>query len=1215
MMIRQHPVSTTDLSQISFIEASAGTGKTWTLSALYLRALLEQPVRVEQIVVMTFTTVAAAQLKQRIEQRLSLAAQGLVQISQGVPIGASVVKDDPFLVDYLPGVLAGDAEQAQLRLELALASSDQMQIGTINSVFQHWLMRGFGNNPYAAQLELMPSDAFAQREIIDAFLQQQFQAQPLLATWFAANPNAFDLGSHDSYGIMNQALKDPQIKTRYSGQTASQLLANWDAARRPCQQVSQSQWLAVFADLVKHADAKPIKVQKKHHQTWAVAVTEFFAQGATQLTESVHKGLLRLSWLLPDLFKTDVGMPTDNTVLLARQFCQLPELTKVLPLALAVELRQYGLERLAQLKRQRGQMTYDDQVHLLASALEQPDQGDQRAAQIKQLFPVALVDETQDTDHAMWSVLLKIYSGGGLVAVGDPKQSIYRFRGADVDAYLQAKERAQTVLNLSENQRSSETLIRAVNYLFSSPGAFVNSKIALTPASKGARPIVPLYKSATKVPGGAPLHIDLVVSGEKLSAPTRVEKSLAWTVEQVQIWLSQKRDDGSGLSPGQIAILVSTNVQAAAVKRALSTTGIAAVEASRTRVVDSDEANEWLLILAAASAIEDPTALTAAMATRLWGLQTDQLHLSNPTATLMQRGRNVLTEFAQAWRGRGAYFAMTQMLACLGARERLGCLVDGARRLTNIDHVIDMICNQPAASTSPAGARAWLEAVREQSELQSQAGDELELRLESDADLVQIQTVHKSKGLEFDVVLLPFAGHGRRALQQKSAPVRVINDATGAVELDFDPPATQPDPRLVSAVRAEHARLLYVALTRARNACEVLLFDQDLVHKEESTQDSDMIQLLKTHHDGTDTIALSSLLTQIQIKAKGSIAVGVWQSKMARPLAPMSSLAIEQAKQWIVAQAALAQSTVSQKYWPASWSLSSFTSIASAQASQSASALLTGTTQFGVRDHDDPALLRTVTSDNGEPTQTKLDGVRATFPVGRVDSAQAGVFLHEAFELQPFDKPFDRASLGKRALAFSLADDADGLVNWFNQVLAAPLSFLHGDALRNIEADAVFNELEFLMHTDTDAAQLARLLSNNLTALYEQPIGISASSLIKQGFVRGFIDSVFCHQGRWFVVDWKSNHLGSHWQDYRGERLRQAMLANQYGLQATLYAVALHRWLKSAQSGYHAADHFGGIAYLFMRGVGVSVAEPDTGVWFWSPEPEQLEQLDQGFGR
>jgi exodeoxyribonuclease V beta subunit len=1216
MSFADHPVFKTDLNAVSFIEASAGTGKTWTLSALYVRAVLEAPyLTVEQIAVVTFTKTAAAELKQRIEMRLQLTLTGLEAKVLGAPL-PKAVSDDPFLATYLNSIAQHQCTNLAQRVELALASADQMQIGTINGLFQYWLRRGYGVNPFHEDIELLGSTVQLERLVIDEFLLALFEQQPACAQWFAQNPNAFKGAAGKSHlGLLHQALQHSLLPSQFDGPSSQTVLTQWRELLTFGAQFSADQWVDLFRHSAKLPYVKKARFPERYWSKWAAELVALFQHESFSPSKAAREVLMRAGWADLELFNKEalqLPEPTLPAIHAARQMFLALSLIDSLPLAISYECRQSCLSRLFELKQQRRVMSYDDQVSWLHDGLIGSAEAAARAQDLRSQYPLALVDETQDTDETMWAILFALYGAGGLVAVGDPKQSIYAFRGADVDAYFLAKAHAAKCLTLAENQRSTANLITAVNHLFSTPTAFVHPKIEMIPVSKGLMPVDDLNWNTPQCKSLRAMNFWLAQPIK--TKRNRTQAALQWTVEQVGLALRLNCESGNALLPHDVAILVNTNTEAKSVKQALALAGFAAVEASKARVIDSNEADELLLIFTAAAALDQPAVLLAAMTTRLWGLQTSDCNQPGARIAAVDQARQLLLQTQLRWTRWGAFAALTWLLDQLGSRIRLSWLIDGARRLTNLEHLVDLISGTTEANQSVAQARAWLEGVRESDD--NQAAELFELRLESDGNLIQILTIHKSKGLEFKVVLLPFAWSFSSKRFNQKGPLRYLDQKRAASFLDFNWVNESPDPRVVEKVLSEGARRLYVALTRAKLLCSALLFNDSLSEKnsEKFSDHADLLLLMQKHfrnrHPGARGESIEQWVRASVSDQDPVLALHQWQVTEQIPVSAFDMLDVALARDQI--QAAVQVKDV-RPYWASKWSVNSFTSIARVQKTIN-DLSVDSAGDFLARDHEN-ALQPMTESEIVTLGASNLLGVRASFPVGKVASAVAGVCLHEAFEKHAFERAFDAAYVQSVLQRYGLQDEARATCDWLNEVTSAPLSLLDGASLKQVSHEQVYNELEFMLSSRTAPQKLAAILAECLAAIHGVSVPVNLEAIAIDGFIRGFIDSVFCFQEKWYLVDWKSNFLGLSLGDYSGASLNAAMLHHQYSLQAIIYSVALHRWLKSALQDYQFSKHFGAAGYLFVRAVGANTEYSDAGVWHWRPTERIMTLLDEGFGQ
>ncbi|MBA1149624.1 UvrD-helicase domain-containing protein, partial [Ectothiorhodospiraceae bacterium WFHF3C12] len=473
-------------------------------------------------------------------------------------------------------------------------------------------------------------------------------------------------------------------------------------------------------------------------------------------------------------------------------------------------------------KRERRQYSFTDMVTGLHEAIHDDHGGPALADALHTTWPWALVDEFQDTDPLQYAILRRIYAErghGGLLMIGDPKQAIYGFRGGDVFAYLQAARDADARYHLDTNFRSTKPVLDAVEAVFRAGGdeAFVIDAIRFQRVKAGRRDgDRTLRREGRDLPAMTLWRLD-----DELPKKDAEPRLIDATVHQIHALLDGATevatDDGDSraLAPADIAVLVNTNAQAAEMQRALSRRGIAAVCLHQQSVFASEEAGHVLGLLQAAASPADEDLLRAALATPLLGYRLgDLIRLAGDEV----EWRGVTARFQQLherWR-RAGVLAMLQPLLQAEA-PRLLALEDGERRMTNYLQLAELLQQASGEQFGLGGLVDWLNRMIADPAADN-TDDERQLRLESDDALVRIATVHKVKGLQYGVVFLPFApvlGAGGSA----DKPPFLYHDDDGQACLDFVAADDEAAARAIAEDRAEAVRLLYVALTRAEQAC------------------------------------------------------------------------------------------------------------------------------------------------------------------------------------------------------------------------------------------------------------------------------------------------------------------------------------------------------------------------------------------------------------
>ncbi|MDX2171435.1 MAG: UvrD-helicase domain-containing protein [Deltaproteobacteria bacterium] len=863
----------------------------------------------------------------------------------------------------------------------------------------------------------------------------------------------------------------------------------------------------------------------------------------------------------------------------------------------------YVADALARRKAAANVQFYDDLLQSLAAALRAPG-GAALAATLRARYPLALIDEFQDTDPTQFEIFAQLYAGGGgaLFMIGDPKQAIYAFRGADVFTYFQAADAAGAGHTLLTNWRSSPPLIEAVNRIFAVPNAFTLARIQFEPAS-------PAPGAADRLVGSAALRVRLATAGvfdvhERKNAPPLYTPNdarhpffevLADEVVDVLDGVSFAATEAAParrVLPGDVAILSRTNKQLHMVQAALRRAGVTSVLLGDASVFESEEAEMMERVLRALAEPGNSGAVRAALATRLLGRDSTAIAPQGDGAVAWETAMTRFQDWSTRWRTGGFTNAFRAMLDEEDVPARLLGQVGGERALTNLFHLGELL--QRAAGVERRGPLMLLEWLRrmrlDETVRGEQASEAAQIRLESDVRALKLTTVHKSKGLEYPVVFCPFLwGVGK-----SHNDVPLFHGGDGGLTLDLGWPARRASrDRREEEELAEATRVAYVALTRAQQLAVVLW------GRFAGFQRSALARLL--HGRGRSADAVGKMtddevvadLTALAAQAPGAIEVGLLQApRQRRYTAARETPPLLHAPPppWRVAQP---------------WRVSSFTALAA------------GGEALGLRAEEGLDRDEAAAPADALVAAAELEGL----PRGR----RLGTLIHRVFELIDFTAA-DAAAI--RAVALPLVRAArlevgvvDKLCRAVADVLDTPLDAAGTLRLRAVAAARRLNEMEFAFPVALDVGGRPRVgvtperLAAVLAGAASEATRAYAARLARlpfrtlAGYLRGFIDLVFEHDGRWYVVDYKSNDLGARAADYAPASLSAAMAQHDYVLQAHLYAVAVHRYLRRRVRGYDYARDFGGIYYLFVRGMAPGRG-PATGVAFEHPSPQLIAALD-----
>ena len=1169
-----------DLGGIKLIEASAGTGKTHTIADLYLRHILDGR-QTSQILIVTYTNAATDELRGRIRKRLYAALNLFDQP------GAD--EDELFQLLLQQWQNLDEAARAvqQRRLQLALRSMDEASISTIHSFCQRSLQENAlsGNQLFDSDM-LTNDDPLWEAAIKDWWRRQTYD--PDSDTWNLIRDQLPDLDSliatllelrnkpsvqlipPDQGGIAN--LLD---RARHITSSLQQLAPLWRQHRSDIVRVvSSSKVLSRAAKLPYH----PQQVD-----AFLDAADKFFnAEEMDTVFDNFE--YLGTKWLEQNSKPSKRGQDPELEHEFFNAVNPVAQSWQSFTCTIAAQLRADAFHAVSRLvlesKREMASLAFQDQLSLLLEALES-DSGAALAEKLRQQYPVAMIDEFQDTDTIQYKIFKHIYMSGemaNLTLIGDPKQAIYSFRGGDIFTYMQARQLSGVSLfGLQTNWRSQPQLVQATNTLFSHrPDAFIyHDSIAFTAVASVAQNITHELRLQDQAATAMTLWQLPVKEQNKNYSRDEIRDLInrAIVIEIADLLEKATRKsatiDGRAVQNGDIAILVRTASEGHALSRLLHHHGIRTVTIGRDSVFKSDEARGLYDLLLAISQYRDPTVATRSLSSSLLNLDYRQIAAVVDDDTAWQRWVDKLDELQQLWERHGFIAMFQAMLHKFEITSQLTQQDSNERRITNLLQLAELLQQQ---STITAGMSPMLNWLHQQFE--EDGNEDAELRLEDDEALVKIITIHKSKGLQYPIVFVPFLWSCKQVDPAKAV---YFHDSELSPCVDLGSTDFEQNWLIAEKERlAEDVRLLYVALTRARSKVYLAWGEAGNPTRSGYAKQTALAYLLhskQTPHDLDATApdgfpADMDLATDLRTLIEASAAT---IELLPLPSGDMSSVFHSSELKLPVAQLAkFSRSNMTQ------WRINSFTAL--------------------TRGIHQPAHLGATVSQD-DPI---LD-----FPAG----SHVGLLIHSLLENIDFQQniPQQCTQLLPRLLPLAgiSLEYEPTLVAWLEQIVSTPLD---GTAmtLSNISNRQRLNELAFdfaLDHLNIDA------LNQFMQSLSPLPLQ-AVSSPAFCGLITGVIDLVFEYQGRYYLTDYKSNFLGSNLEDYRPENLQQAMLGRRYDLQALLYAVALHRLLAIRLPDYDYAQHFGGCYYLFLRAMRPQHGSR-YGIHFDRPELKTIQQLDQ----
>ncbi len=1181
--ILPYPVQSLDPATLPFrgellIEASAGTGKTFTIALLYLRLLLglghdnayRRPLSVDEILVVTFTDAACQELRGRIRENIhQLRILCLRYASSPMPS-----PQDPAISAALCALIEqiSDYKQAAAWLLIAEQQMDDSAIYTIHGFCQRMLNINAFESGVQFELHLLDDESPVLRQAAEDFWRRY--CYPLPEPVVRQVLQSFHSPQHLLLTLRPWLQVDsPQVSPVSTGKTIAQ--THTDNIEKINQ--LKRHWLQVEAELASIIQTSSVdkrSYSRRNLPQWLSAVTVW----AQQPTEDYQLPKELIKFSATELRnKTQTGEPPSHGI-----FDHITEFYRQ-PISLYAVIVSQALKEIRrsarQEKQRQAQLGFDDLLGYLDKALQSP-QAEHLVNAIRQRYPVAMIDEFQDTDPLQYRIFQTIYAEQtdcALLLIGDPKQAIYAFRGADIFTYIAARNAIHSRYSLGTNWRSSSGMVNAVNALFNRlPHPFLFADIPFHAVN--ASPHKQGWQIIRSEQPQKALRIWLQ-PGEGASMSDYKHYMAQHCARDIAQWLIEGQQGQAYFVQGQlkkpvtaadITVLVRSRSEATLIRQALLAQGIASVYLSgRDSVYQTAEASELLWLLQAILAPRQQHLVRTALATSWLGFDAAQIDRFSQDSKQWDRLTEQFNGWQQQWYRQGILATLRQIIVQQQLAENLLVTEGGERRITDIMHLAELL---QEASTRLENPHALVRYLVQQIEQPNENLSAQQMRLESDRHLVQVVTIHKSKGLQYPLVWLPFIAAFRPAndhLYHDRQSYRTILD------LSQDPTSLEmaEQERL-----AEDLRLLYVALTRSIWHCSLgiaPLFSK----KRKLTGETDL-----------HLSAIGYLLQQAK---------------------PATADQLLQYLQTFCQQDCDLVGQIEQQNLKFQSESGEQCQLSSRQLSRQLNHDWRVTSYSGLTRHDHPILqamqpgFAIETADEiVEPANTQLSVHQ--FPKG----ASAGTFLHGLLEQIDFSQPLCPRWVEAQLLAQGYQPQwGECLYLWLQAIIQTPLP---GIAMPLASLTAKDRLIEMAFYLPIDHPLIASRLQA-MTRRYD-PLSRRAAALDfkqVQGMLKGFIDLVFCWQGRFYIVDYKSNWLGADKSAYTEEAISQAMAAHHYDLQYQLYSLALHRYLQIRLAEYDYQQHFGGVYYLFLRGM--ASGETGAGVYFTRPDQAMIETLDQLF--
>ncbi|MCG8572126.1 MAG: exodeoxyribonuclease V subunit beta [Spirochaetes bacterium] len=1218
------------LKGCQLIEASAGTGKTFSIAHLYIRLLLEAKLKVNEILVVTFTEAATAELKSRI---IELIQKGIAIIED------TAKKNDSILEKIIHQFEQHD--QVKDLLYQGLYNFDKAEISTIHAFCKKILIRNAFESYQPFDLDFTADLTDYQFEAFFNFWHENFgQTHPIIGLFL----NQLDFNELLAVTIKGMQHFNAQIYPRMSEITPIKHFKPLIDVFYQCQKSWKDNKEAVKEALLSRFDNN--QISKTYYRTKKSLQTdldflEYFFEQKDLLYPFDYKIVRNFSTdrLIKIVLKK--GLPIENPF-----FQDIDHLLQVIHYWQNL-IKQQACSKLnielTRLKSKANVLSFDDL--LLKTHYIITHQKDSTLVKNNQeQYKAALIDEFQDTDLIQFEIFKVLFSKKeqGLFLIGDPKQSIYGFRNADIFTYFQAeKTYSASKFSMNRNYRSDPLFLKGLNILFSQnshPFIFSNDKIAYHPVDAhedSEEKKIFNHKLNTIC---NPIKFISIEDKEgqkgisKTIADQEIPKIIANDVYRVLTnchWKisnhSTDQQNTQKICPSDIAVLVRTNQQALNIKTELDNLGIPAVAYDRRKILTTAEAFELFTIIKGINEPERNSLVISALATRILDFHTIKLQALLNSEKNMNDMVEKFIYWKNLWQSRGFMSVYEDIIEYGKVLTRWLAQTDGERKVTNLNHlgeIINQLWTQKQYSISDI-----LDWYEQHINLEN---EEHELRLESDAEAVNIVTIYKSKGLEYSIVYCPYLWEARSAVRgpyNQYQPLISWHDSLDQDQLKIHFTSDSIEPHIEDQSEkerlAEDLRLLYVAITRAKYHCTLVLGSI----KNQMVSALNYLLLFKQRGDKGNYLTYSQINDWLKKQSFQDVKHLLCNLKhqyedifsiqeMDFPF-KKESIVYQFEKEW--GNLTLKNSDFKRKLNNLH-QMSSYSRLTSQLKSE----------QQTLRDTDGE-IEEDISFENNEISLPESDIHLRDFPPG----ALVGNFIHQLLEELPFHLDYSKEEhhqllvekIEKYLVQYGFQDikedDKNSLLieqakKCFLTVISSPLVYQDKVfCLKNLDQHRVIKEMNFIFPVRKENSLfLDPLVAQDLVSVLEKYQVFQQNYLDELkaldfapliGFLRGMIDLVFQYENRFFIIDYKSNYIGNLKKDYQTENIATVMEHHHYHLQLLIYNTAIYRYLNRFPK-FQYQKHFGGAYYLFLRGMDKKLPVGHS-IYYYRYSGELIEHL------
>lgn len=1160
-MKKMKSISTNDvvnlpLSGKILIEASAGTGKTFSLIIIYLRLILgiekksniHRTFLIKEILVVTFTEHSKEEIKNRIRKYIFEFKEICKKKSNNIVL--------QYLFNKIKNVdeaihLLYQAEQSLNELAVYTIHEFCYQSLNINKfcsniLFQNKIIK----NKY--RLYLQSSSDFWNEYLISL----PKNIAKIIVKYFK-NP-------HTLLNYILPLLSKNNTKKNTSITQNINLIQFYNILIQKIK-IFKKKWLnnySIILILIDKSDINKRSYNKSNLSRWTKIINRWALHKTENFDIPKELQYFKKSYLIK---KTSSGeIPQNNMFEIIENFLEIDfSLKKTFILEAIIQIK----KRFNKKKEKKGLFDFNDLIQFLYTILNKKNET--IAKIIKKQYPILLIDEFQDTDHQQYQIFKKIYNlkKDLCIFIGDPKQAIYSFRGANIKSYITVKKSIKYCYQLNVNWRSSKEIVESLNLLF-----LRKKNIFLLPEINFV-PVKSTYKNKqiefqiNKIPQPA---LQFIL---KKTPDIGIINYKTWITETctnyISFWLNEGRNGNAViihnkktryLTPKDICILVNNKKEAAIIQTALCKANIKTTYLSkRESVFHSTEAIELLWILKAILNPKDKFLLKRAISTKIIDKTSEDIDLLTKTYSLWSMIIDIFYEYLVTWEN----FGITSMIHKIIINHKINTTDNScvySPNISNILHIGELLEKKFNQIKKKHFLILWLEKKIEE---KHDVPHTDYIRERKDKNCIEIVTIYKSKGLEYPIVWIPFF----ITLCSTNLNINETNSVSNSIKL--------------KQTLSEDMRLLYVALTRTIVHCCIGIASINNKKKTDTKNYSDI------HKNALGYIIQSGKKCNYQelynILVKISHNTNI---KISLKSPEINITNTVQHKKYIQLKNRKLKRTLEYNYKITSYS----------QLKNNCTSLILTKKNYQNRIHPDIKI----------HNENDIELTPYTFPRGK----NIGVFIHKILKNIHFHKEINVTWISKQLEENNFKKNwGKMLQDWIYKILNTPLNN-YNLCLSQLNPHDYVKELEFFLpikNTLTDT-KLNRMIRNfnpflkSSSKIFFDPI---------KGILVGSIDLVFKWKKKYYLVDYKSNWLGYSKSDYSIQTMQNAIYTHHYDLQYQLYSIALHRYLKKRIKNYSFHKHFGGIYLLFLRAR--NMTDPEKGLFFTLPTSTSIKKLDNFF--